>query len=76
MITVKSFGIVAEKIGTDTLTLDGIPTTNALLGYLHGQFPELSEMRFSIAVNRIQVVGDTPIPPNAEVALLPPFSGG
>lgn len=76
MITVKAFGIIAEKIKTSELTIDGIPTTDTLLGYLHHQFPELRHMKFSIAVNRKQAVGNTAIPHGAEVALLPPFSGG
>lgn len=76
MIKVKAFGIVAEKIGTSELTLEVIPTTETLLGYLHQQYPELKHMKFSIAVNRKQAVGNTAIPNGAEVALLPPFSGG
>lgn len=76
MITVKAFGIIAERINTAELTLEGIPNTDTLLGYLHQQYPELMHMKFSIAVNRKQAVGNTAIPHGAEVALLPPFSGG
>lgn len=76
MITVKAFGIIAEKIKTAELTLNEVPNTDTLLGYLHQQYPELQHMKFSIAVNRKQSVGNTAIPHGAEVALLPPFSGG
>jgi molybdopterin synthase sulfur carrier subunit len=76
MITVKAFGIIAEKIKTSEFTLNEVPNTDTLLGYLHQQYPELQHMKFSIAVNRKQSVGNTAIPHGAEVALLPPFSGG
>jgi sulfur-carrier protein len=76
MITVKAFGIIAEKIKTSQLTIEAVPTTDTLLGYLHQQYPELQYMKFSIAVNKKQTVGNTVIPHGAEVALLPPFSGG
>lgn len=76
MISIIAFGIIADKIQTAELTLDGIPNTDTLLGYLHQQYPELKHMKFSIAVNRKQAVGNTAIPHGAEVALLPPFSGG
>lgn len=76
MITVKAFGIIAEKIKTAEITLNEVSNTDTLLGYLHQQYPELQHMKFSIAVNRKQSVGNTAIPHGAEVALLPPFSGG
>lgn len=76
MIRIKAFGIIADKIQTAELSLEGIPNTDTLLGYLHQQYPELKHMKFSIAVNKKQAVGNTAIPHGAEVALLPPFSGG
>jgi molybdopterin synthase sulfur carrier subunit len=75
-IKVLAFGMLAEKIQTQSLELEGIPTTDVLKGYLYQQYPELKEVKFSIAVNRKQVTTNTPIPNEAEIALLPPFSGG
>ncbi len=75
-IKVLAFGMVADKIQTSVIEIDGISSTDVLKGYLFQQFPGLEEIRFSISVNRKQAVGNQPIPPGAEVALLPPFSGG
>lgn len=68
--------MIAEKIKTNELVLEGIPNTDVLTGYLHQQYPELQHLKFSIAINKKQAIGNTMIPLGAEVALLPPFSGG
>ena len=76
MIKVKAFGMIAEKIQTNELELEHMPDTEVLLGYLHQQHPDLKHLKFSIAVNKKQALGKTTIPLGAEIALLPPFSGG
>lgn len=76
MIKVKAFGMIAEKIQANELDLQYMPDTEVLLGYLHQQYPELKHLKFNLAVNKKQAVGKTMIPVGAEVALLPPFSGG
>ena len=73
---VIAFGMIAEKIKTKELILEGISSTDVLIGYLHQQYPDLQHLKFVIAINKKQVSGNTPIPVGAEVALLPPFSGG
>lgn len=76
MIKIKAFGMVAEKLQTNEMELQYMPDTDVLLGFLHQQFPDLKHIKFSLAVNKKQAVGKTMIPLGAEVALLPPFSGG
>jgi molybdopterin synthase sulfur carrier subunit len=76
MIKIKAFGMVAEKLQTNEMELQYMPDTEVLLGFLHQQFPDLKHIKFSLAVNKKQAVGKTMIPLGAEVALLPPFSGG
>jgi molybdopterin converting factor small subunit len=73
---VKAFGMIAEKIGTDTIQVIGIETIEELKIYLNEQFPNLKDMKFSIALDK-QIIQDAgEIPSGSEVALLPPFSGG
>lgn len=75
-IEVKAFGIIAEKIGTNSIQVIGIETIDELKIYLNEQFPNLKGMKFSIAVNK-QIIQDArEVPSGSEVALLPPFSGG
>jgi len=75
-IKVLAFGMIAELIQAKELELEGIPSTDVLKGYLFQQYPAIKKIKFGISVNRIQVMGDSPIPNGAEIALLPPFSGG
>jgi molybdopterin synthase sulfur carrier subunit len=75
-IQVIAFGMIAEKIKTKELVLEYMPDTEVLLGYLYQQYPDLQHTKFSIAINKKMAVGKTAIPVGAEVALLPPFSGG
>ena len=70
------FGILAEKTGTTSLSLDNIVDTNSLKSTLAQRFPELQELNFIISVNRKIVHGNTTLDPHAEVAMLHPFSGG
>jgi molybdopterin converting factor small subunit len=73
---VKAFGMIAEKIGTDSIQVTGIKTIDELKIYLNEQFPNLKDMKFSIAVDK-QIIQDAlEISAGSEVALLPPFSGG
>ncbi|TVP50114.1 MAG: MoaD/ThiS family protein [Mongoliibacter sp.] len=73
---ILAFGKIVELLGKTELELDNMPNTDILLGFLQQQYPELKNMKFSLAVNKKQVTGNTEIPQGAEVALLPPFSGG
>lgn len=75
-IHVIAFGMIAEKIKTQELVLEYMQDTEVLLGYLYQQYPDLQHTKFSIAINKKMAVGKTAIPVGAEVALLPPFSGG
>jgi len=75
-INLLAFGIVAEKAGSSRLSISGVTDTEQLLEALFQQHPALRELRFAIAVNRKIVHANTPLQPDSEVALLPPFSGG
>lgn len=73
---IKAFGMVAEKIGKSEMTLDHTGDSAELLAALLVKFPELKTLKFTLAINKKIVNGNQEIPENAEIALLPPFSGG
>lgn len=75
-ITIKTFGMVAEKMGCQELTLPGIEDTEQLLSCIYRMYPALERVKFAIAVNRKVVHVKTRLYPGSEIALLPPFSGG
>lgn len=75
-ISIRTFGMIAEKIGSGQIQLSGISSVDELRESLFEQFPDLKNMKFSIAINKQLVSGNAPIPIDSEIALLPPFSGG
>lgn len=76
LIHIKAFGMVAEKIGKESLSLENPGTTEALKNLLFQNYPELRSLKFTLAVNKKLTPGDIELEEAMEIALLPPFSGG
>lgn len=74
-IQVTTYGKIAGITGQQ-LAVTGLADTMALQYWLHAQFPALQQLTYHIAVNHKIIQGNAPLPPDAAVALLPPFSGG
>ena len=75
-VEVKPFGVLADVIGTQSLLLYDVDTTESLVHQLEKKFPALKEKKYAIAVNKKIVTANTILDSNVIVALLPPFSGG
>lgn len=75
-IHIKAFGMVAEKIGSDSLEIENPGSTQNLRLQLFERFPDLKPVKFSLALNKKVIQGDSEIEAGMEIALLPPFSGG
>ena len=76
MIKVMIYGQLEDVTGASVITLDGISDTDMLTENLFQQFPLLRHKKFLVAVNQQVVTEKTTFDSNAEIALLPPFSGG
>ncbi len=75
-INVLSFGKLAQITGNQFIIKDQVPDTDSLQQWLHRQYPDLSALKYRLAVNKEIIQGNQPISSPATVALLPPFSGG
>jgi sulfur-carrier protein len=75
-VNVKAFGWVAERLPHADWWQEGPDTSDAFLAHLYATYPPLAEVKFSLAVDKKLIQGDTPLHDGAELALLPPFSGG
>ena len=75
-IRLKAFGMLAEKMGTDSLEIENPGSSEVLKQQLVAQFPKLKHMTFRMAVDRKIIQAETDISAGQEIALLPPFSGG
>ena len=76
MIKVWVYGQLEDVTGASVISLENIFDTDMLSEKLFKQFPLLKHKKFLIAVNQQVVTEKTTIDNNAEIALLPPFSGG
>jgi molybdopterin converting factor small subunit len=74
-VEIVAFGQISEITGA-ALRAEGPDTTQALQQWLHAKYPALEQVRYCIAVNQQIVNSHIPLPEGAQVALLPPFSGG
>ena len=74
------FATLRDRAGTKSMELD-VPadlTVQGLKDKLSREFPNLRESMSSvlITINREYAFDDAVIPPNAELAMFPPVSGG
>jgi molybdopterin synthase sulfur carrier subunit len=75
-LTVKAFGMIAEKLSEQEFKFPKKKDTEELLNSLYNEYPDLKELDFSLAVNQQLIQQNTSLEGNEEIALLPPFSGG
>ncbi|GAO44422.1 MoaD/ThiS family protein [Flavihumibacter petaseus] len=74
--TVLLFGQLAEKCGSKEIVVAADQSAAAVIEAIHEAYPVLADIPFRVAVNRKLVDIQDEIPQGAEIALLPPFSGG
>lgn len=75
-VEITLFGQLADIVGTNKFHLQDIPDTDTLQQILHEKYPALSNLSYSIAVNKKTIHKNTILNEDANVAFLPPFSGG
>lgn len=75
-LTIKAFGMLAEKLPGSEFKFPFYKNTEELLKELCEEYPDLRSLNFRLAVNKQLVQEKTSLEGNEEIALLPPFSGG
>jgi molybdopterin synthase sulfur carrier subunit len=75
-ITVKLFGQMVDVIGSNLTHVNNVDDTDGLIQNLQLKYPALMYSKYRVAVNRNIIQSNTVLQQDAEVALLPPFSGG
>lgn len=75
-LRIQLFGRLVRLLNTRELNLPYAAHVYELRNGLLTTYPQLRDQAFSIAVNQEVAREDTPIPPDAVIALLPPYSGG
>ncbi|RAI97837.1 molybdopterin synthase catalytic subunit/molybdopterin synthase sulfur carrier subunit [Chitinophaga skermanii] len=70
------FGQLTDITGSTSLQLPTVASSDELREMLHTQFPSLKSITYLIAINKKIAKQNMVIDQHAEIALLPPFSGG
>jgi len=73
-IKIISFGQIAEITGKEFVT--EAADLDSLKLHLIQKFPELSDKKFAVAVNKKLMQENVSLNQNDIVALMPPYSGG
>lgn len=71
-----AFGQAAEIIQKHQWEENWVRDLNLLRKQLEEKHPGLKELNYIFSVNHQMVEGNVMLPPNAEIAIMPPFSGG
>ena len=71
-----SFGKISEVIAKQKIVVTEVIDTDSLKSFLEIEFPELKKMKYKLAMNKQLVQQNTAITNNANIAIMPPFSGG
>ncbi len=74
-ISIIIFGQLTDITG-NSLSLDDVPDTDTLVKRLNKLYPEFTNKKYVIAVDKQVITANTILSKNNTVALLPPFSGG
>ena len=75
-IELISFGKISEVIANQKIVFTEVIDTDSLKSFLEAEFPELKKMKYKLAMNKQLVQQNTAITNNANIAIMPPFSGG
>lgn len=73
---VKFYGLLQERIGSEVYLKRPLKTVAELRELLESTYPLLKKIPYLVAVNKIIATVENPLNPGAEIAILPPFSGG
>ena len=76
MITVKYFGAVADVTQKKEERFSIVGSLFELQSKIESQYPEIKQIPYSLALNRLIIKEDAKLNENDEIALLPPFAGG
>ena len=81
IVRVRLFAVARQRVGQEELQIEvpaAAPTVADLRAALLGRYPALADVlpHVKVAVNSDYATDAAPLPAAAEVALIPPVSGG
>ena len=75
-VRVLIFGQLTDIVGLSEIHVDNVSDRDELINKLNQQYPELTDSKYAIAIDKKVINQNTSLTDNSTIALLPPFSGG
>jgi molybdopterin synthase sulfur carrier subunit len=75
-VKVLIFGPLRDVTGAAVCELHDVSDTDEALRQMNSRYPELSQKKFLVAVEKEIIQQNTTLHDNFTIALLPPYSGG
>lgn len=75
-MNIKVFGQLTDIFNQENISIGKVANMEDLKNHLVKAYPALAEKTYVVAVNRKVIHENILLDENAEIALLPPFSGG
>ncbi|HKP31784.1 MAG TPA: MoaD/ThiS family protein [Chitinophagaceae bacterium] len=75
-VNVLIFGQLKEITNTGALVVEDVSDTDQLISQMKNKYPQLSDSKFVISVDKKIVNQNVELNGGSTIALLPPFSGG
>lgn len=71
------FGITREIVGSSELEIPEMHSVSDLKTWLRATYPQMAGLySLAVAINKEYADDSQPLPANAEIAIIPPVSGG
>jgi len=76
IIKVLFFGQLGEQMGSSSLEMNDVQTTDEIIELLKNKYPILRTHTYQIALDKEIINENTPVTTGQVLALLPPYAGG
>lgn len=75
-IEIITFGKITDLIPNGIMSFSGVTDTDQLKATLEQRYPQLSGIKYKLALNKTLVQNKMSLQEHAIIAIMPPFSGG
>lgn len=75
-IDIITFGKISEIIPNGIMSFAAVTDTDELKAILEQRYPQLSEIKYKLALNKTLIQRNKPVTDGVTIAIMPPFSGG
>lgn len=75
-LEIITFGKITDFIQSGKIIVPDMADTGLLKKYLECAYPQLTKIKYKLAINKVSIQENIPLTDGATIAIMPPFSGG